>query len=218
MTRVLHPRQSPRRAGSTTWWGKAWVRAVEESAYDETDLRRARSLARSGRIGQVTVDDGSLYAAVIDGEEVWTVTVGVPLLADDDRTALVEAVAAESGRIAALLAGDLPFALVEHAEESGVELLPYGGELEAGCTCGAWTMPCAHALAVLQQVAWLVDDDPLVLFHLRGLGRDALLARLHARAPRDEDDDLDEGVDAALRARRVLELLEDPGHPVDHLF
>ncbi len=38
--------------------------------------------------------------------------------------ALVETVAAEAGRIAALLAGDLPHALVEHAEEAGVELLP----------------------------------------------------------------------------------------------
>jgi uncharacterized Zn finger protein len=191
---------------------------VEEAAYDEADLRRARSLARSGRIGQITVDDGSLYAAVIDGEEVWTVTVGVPVLGEDEQAALVETVAAEAGRVAALLAGDLPFSLVEHAEEAGVELLPYGGELEADCTCAAWTMPCPHALAVLQQAAWLVDDDPFVLLQLRGLGRDALLARLHARAPEDEDADVEEGVDAALRAARILELLEEPGRPVDHLF
>ena len=90
--------------------------------------------------------------------------------------------AAEAGRVAALLAGDLPHTLVEHAEEAGVELLPYGGELGSTCTCDAWTDPCPHALAVLYQLAWLVEADPFVLLHLRGLARDDLLARLHDRA------------------------------------
>ena len=221
MSRVLHPRVPPRRqaARATAWWAKAWVRAVEEAAYAEADLRRARSLARSGRIGQITVDDGRLYAAVVDGDDVWTVTASLPMLEAAAVDALVETVAAEAGRIAALLAGELPFSLVEHAEEAGVELLPYGGELEAGCSCASWADPCAHALAVLYQVAWLLDADPLVLLQLRGLDRDTLLARLHARAPTvSDDEDLDEGLDAAARAARVLELLEEPERSVDHLF
>ena len=225
MTAVLHPwvaaRSGPA-ARARTWWGKAWVRAVEEAAYTEADLRRARSLARSGRVGGITVDDGSFLAAVADGEEVWTVSGGLPVLDDGAAQALVETVAAESGRIAALLAGDLPFTLVEHAEEAGVELLPYGGELEATCTCDAWADPCPHALAVLYQLAWLVEDDPLVLCHLRGLARDRLLASLHDLAPTTAqdgyDDDLEQALDAALRAARVLELLEAPGKPVDHLW
>ena len=94
---------------------------------------------------------------------------------------LVEIVAAEAGRVAALLSGELPHTLVEHAEEAGVELLPYGGELGSTCTCEAWTDPCPHALAVMYQLAWLVDADPFVLLHLRGLARDDLLSRLHER-------------------------------------
>lgn len=223
MSRVLHARVAPRRqaARASTWWAKAWVRAVEEAAYAETDLRRARTLARSGGIGRITVDDGSLFAAVVDGDDVWTVTASVPVLDEAAVDALVETVAAETGRIAALLAGDLPFSLVEHAEEAGVELLPYGGELETTCSCVSWADPCVHALAVLHQVAWLLDGDPLVLLQLRGLDRDQLLARLHARVPVEPDDGpddgLEEGVDAALRAARVLELLEQD-RPVDHLF
>ena len=64
-------------------------------------------------------------------------------------TTLVEVVAAEAGRAPALLAGELPHPLVEHAEEAGVELLPFGGELEASCTCDAWLDPCVHALALM---------------------------------------------------------------------
>jgi len=55
-----------------------------------------------------------------------------------------------------------------------VELLPYGSELGSTCTCEAWADPCPHALAVMYQLAWLMEDDPFVLLHLRGLGRDGM--------------------------------------------
>jgi uncharacterized Zn finger protein len=223
MTQVLHPRTAPRRstARATTWWGKAWVRAVEESAYAAEDLAAARKLARAGRVGGITVEEGGYYAAVEDEGGVFTVAGVLPVLDADGRAALVEVVAAEAGRIAALLAGDLPHLLVEHADEAGVELLPYGGELGSACTCDAWTDPCRHALALLYQLTWLVEADPLVLLHLRGLARDDLLARLHEReqAPAAAaDDDLESALDAALRAARLLELLADPDSRVEHLL
>lgn len=224
--RVVHPRLQVRRgrARATTWWGKAWVRAVEESAYAESDLRTARTLARGGHVGGITVEDGAFWASVADGDELWTVRGTVDPLDGAAVDALVEIVAAESGRIAALVAGELPYSLVEHAEEAGVELLPYGGELTSSCSCEPWADPCPHGLAVLHQLAWLLEADPFVLFHLRGLAREMLLDRLHARRPVDDEEDsgpaadLDTGVDAAVRAARVLELLDDPEAGTDHLW
>jgi uncharacterized Zn finger protein len=220
--RVTHPRIRPRRgaARATTWWGKAWVRACEESAYGEAELRTARTLARGGGVGAISVAPGRYLAAVEDGEELWTTTTGLPVLDEADRAAFVEAVVAEAGRLPALLAGDLPHGLVEHAEEAGVELLPYGGELASSCTCAAWMDPCAHALAVGYQVAWLADADPFVLLALRGLPREELLARLHDReeARSDQPDDVALAADAAARARRVLELLESGETDVGHLL
>jgi len=166
-----------------------------------------------------------VVAAVVDQDGLWTVRCAVPVLDDAGSTALVEVVAAQAGRIGSLVAGELPHSLVEHAEEAGVELLPYGGEFEASCTCDAWLDPCVHALAVLYQLTWLLEADPFVLLHVRGLPRDELLARLHARSERVEaepggPDDLtvDAAVDAALRAARLLELLDEPERSVDHLF
>jgi uncharacterized Zn finger protein len=222
---VVHPRLAARRGGrrASTWWGRAWVRAVEESAYGEREQRQARALARAGTVGGITVDVGGLVASVEDDHGLWTASVAIPVLDDAGVAALVEVVAAEAGRAPALLAGDLPHPMVEHAEEMGVELLPYGGELDAACTCDAWLDPCAHALAVMSQVTWLLERDPLVLLHLRGLPRDDLLARLHERAaggvPADAADaDLDVAVDAAARAARLLDLLDDPEAAIDHLF
>ena len=218
---------APRRGGvrAASWWAKAWLRAVEESAYGERDLRDGRSLARAGAVGGITVSPGRLLAGVVEDDDVWTVTVEVPVLAEESVTAFGELVAAEAGRIAQLLAGDLSLELAEHAEEAGVELLPYGGELVAECTCGAWTQPCRHALAVLLQTGWLVDGDPLTLVLLRGLPRENLLAALHARTltePTAEPADPDEeaAYDAAVRARRVLDLLEsgDDEADLNHLL
>ena len=211
MTTVVHPRTPERRgaARATRWWAKAWVRAVEEASYSSADLTTARAISRSGRIGQISVRPGEFVAAVEDEHGLWAVQGTVPVLDPDALDTLVETVAAEAGRVAALLAGDLPHTLVEHAEEAGVELLPYGGELGSTCTCEAWTDPCPHALAVMYQLAWLLEDDPFVLLHLRGLARDDLLSRLHDRtepAPvaADDDPDVDVAVDAALRAAALL--------------
>lgn len=221
MTTVVHPRtpERPRAARATRWWAKAWVRAVEEASYSSADLGAARRISRSGRIGQISVEPGRYVAAVEDEHGLWAVLGTVPELEPPAAEALVEIVAAEAGRAAALLSGDLPHALVEHAEEAGVELLPYGGELGSTCTCQAWADPCPHALAVMYQLAWLIEDDPFVLLHLRGLARDDLLARLHERtepAPPDrpaepEDPDLDVAVDAALRAAALLAELDATG-------
>jgi uncharacterized Zn finger protein len=217
VTTVVHPRTPPRRgaARATRWWGKAWVRAVEEASYTSGDLAAARSLSRSGRIGQISVEPGRFVAAVEDERGLWAVLGTVPVLEPDASEALVEAVAAGAGRVAALLAGDLPHALIEHAEQAGVELLPYGSELASTCTCQGWVDPCPHALAVMYQLAWLIEEDPFVLLHLRGMGRDDLLARLHERAATtpagDEDPDLDAAVDAALRAAAMLAELAPSG-------
>jgi uncharacterized Zn finger protein len=215
MTTVVHPRTPARRgaARATRWWAKAWVRGVEEASYSAADLAAARSISRSGRIGQISVEPGRFVAAVEDERGLWAVLGTVPQLDGAAADTLVETVAAEAGRVAALLAGELPHTLVEHAEEAGVELLPYGGELGSTCTCEAWTDPCPHALAVMYQLAWLIDDDPFVLLHLRGLARDDLLARLHERTERapstPDDPDLDIALDAALRAAALLDELDE---------
>src|SRR6187402_529196 len=130
MRTVVHPRVAPRNgsARATSWWGRAWVRAVEEASYSSADLRVARRTSRAGQVGQIMVEPGRFVASVEDARGLWTVAGTVPVLDDSAREALVETVAAEAGRIGALLSGDLPHTLVEHAEEAGVELLPFGSE------------------------------------------------------------------------------------------
>ncbi len=84
-----------------------------------------------------------------------------------------------------------------------------------------------HALAVLYQLTWLLEDDPFVLLQLRGLPRDDLLARLH-RAPgsrrrpgRGRSRTSTTSTPAWTRrcGPRALRLLDDPDdQSLDHLF
>lgn len=239
MSAVTHPRQ-PRRRGQVrpaSWWGRAWVRALEETAYAEADLRSGRGLARQGAVGQVTIDHAgpvAAVAAVSQGDDTWTVQVTCERLSAADRSLLTELVAAESGRVAGLLRGELPHALVEDGEQAGLELLPYSGDLSSTCECAAWVDPCPHALAVGYQLGWLVDRDPFVLLQVRGISREGLLADLHSltsgspgpaesglASPEEfgesVDPDLEAGAEAADRAARALALMAE-GKPFAHLF
>lgn len=225
MSATIHARLPARRGiAPRTWWAKAWHRAVEEAAYGEPDLKAARRLARTGQVGQITVEPGLAFAAVTvpssRGDETHTPSVRMPQLTDEQQCALVEVVASAAGRIASLLARELPHQLVEDAEEAGAELLPYGGEWDSECACDAWIQPCPHALALLLQVGWLAEADPLVLFALRGLPREELLSRMPrvgdpqaVRRPGEGDgadgradgEDLDVAVEAAALAAALLE-------------
>ncbi len=225
MSAVTHPRFRPRSGGrGSTWWSKAWARTIEESAYAVEDLRAGKALARRAAVGHIVVSEGRFVAPVDEGDDTFTVEGAVERLDDQGIAMLVDVVAAGAGRIASLLAGDLPHPFVEAVEESGVELLPYSGELSWSCSCSAWMDPCRHSLAVGTQLGWLVAADPFVLLLLRGLARDELLARLQslgsaaaADQPGVAVDDLDTGLDAALRAARILEIAGDPDREIDHL-
>lgn len=212
--------REPHRRGAmrvASWWGRAFLRAIEERAYDESQLVGARALARSGRIGGLVVEAGRFAAAVEDERGLWTVTGAVPVLDADSVAALAEVLGSSSSRLDALLIGELSLDVAEHAEEAGVELVPYGDELAVTCTCGHWHSVCAHSLAVLHQLCWVVDRDATVLLQLRGVARDELLGRLRQASPpapdaapsgeptRDQVDDVEIALDAVLRARHMLE-------------
>ncbi|WP_110240363.1 SWIM zinc finger family protein [Nocardioides gilvus] len=211
-----YPRIAPRRSGTVrTEWARGWRSAVEESAYEDRDLKRGMALARAGAVGQLTVTAGLVVAAVTDGEETYGLRVELPLLDPVASQTLVEVVGSGAGWIGALLAGTLPEAFVEATEEAGVELLPYGGEFDAVCACEAWAQPCRHAIAVLTQVSWLMEAEPLVLVHVRGLARPELLEQLQPLVSGDpeemaeeemaeEDADLVPGIEAAEEATAML--------------
>lgn len=166
-----------------SWWGTAWIEALEDTALDAGQLRKGRRCAYAGQVGTITVSPGRVAAPVDDGMDdgPYRTVVRVERLSDAAWERFVDRVAGRSGHVAALLEADMPRELVDTAADAGVPLLPGIGDLEPECDCPGWEYPCRHAAALCYQVAWLLDADPFVLFLLRGRGARELLAQLQVR-------------------------------------
>lgn len=182
---VPGPRRAPahgRRAFAATWWGQAWVTALEGSTLDAGRLSRGRTYARQGMVGPTTVAPGQVKAAVQGSRpHPYRSFVHLPVLTDIQWDTLLDAVAARAGHLAALLDGEMPAELVDDAHQAGVPLLPRPTELDPDCSCPDWGYPCKHAAALCYAVAATIDADPFVLFALRGRGREEVLAQLRSR-------------------------------------
>ncbi|MFI7232182.1 SWIM zinc finger family protein [Nonomuraea angiospora] len=172
----------PQRAGArfaTSWWGRAWVKAMEDTSLDQGLLRKGRAYAKTGQVGPITVSPGRI-AAVTESE--YDTVVRVEQLTEAAWERFLDQVAAKSGHIAALLDRDMPHDLVAAAEDAAVPLLPAVGDLEPECSCPDWGHPCKHAAALCYQASWLLDADPFVLLLMRGRGERELLEALQGRA------------------------------------
>lgn len=217
------------RAFADTWWGHAWLRALEDSALDGKHVKQGRRYARAGAVGAVSVRPGGLTAVVRDPDRsAHRTDVLVQEFTEAEWDRLLDLAAAEAGHIAALLDREVPPELAEDAAAAGVELLPGIGDLDPRCDCGEWDH-CPHTAALCYQVARLLDQDPFVLLLLRGRGErelvDELAERSTAEAKADADAPqapADEGVPAAEvfaagAARPALPPLPGlpraPGHP-----
>ena len=159
----------------STWWGKAWVRAIESGITADTGrLSRGRTYARQGRVGIPEIIPG-LVRAEVTGSEEYVADLSVRPLGNEAWTRLIELIASRSANAAALLSGELPVQLLDEATEHGVHLLPGPGEVTPDCSCPDWGEPCKHAAALAYLVADAVDQDPFVLLLLRGRGRSELM-------------------------------------------
>ncbi|GAA2718996.1 SWF or SNF family helicase [Streptomyces luteosporeus] len=167
-------------AFARSWWGRAWLQALEDTALDGGQVKAGRRYARAGAVGAISVRPGRVTALVRDRDGMpQRADVLVRTLPAGDWERLLELVAGRAGYTAALLDHDLPQGLAEDAAASGCELLPGIGDLEAECACGAWDH-CAHTAALCHQVARLLDEDPFVLLLMRGRAEPAVLDGLRA--------------------------------------
>ncbi|MGW0700424.1 SWIM zinc finger family protein [Streptomyces sp. NPDC002867] len=166
---------------ASTWWGNAWVEALEDTALDRARLERGRAYAGRGNVASITVTPGRVTAYVHGSRpRPYRTEIRLRTLADDDWDDFLAAASARPDHIAALLDKDVPHALADAAD-----LLPTPGDLIPDCSCPDNGYPCKHAAALCYQTARLLDEDPFVLFLMRGRGeRDILSSLSHRNATR----------------------------------
>ncbi|MGW1491965.1 SWIM zinc finger family protein [Streptomyces sp. NPDC002402] len=162
---------------ASSWWGNAWVEALEDTALDRARLTRGRAYARRGHVDAITVTPGRVMAYVHGTRpRPYRTEIRLRTLTDGDWDDFLATAAARPDHIAALLDKDVP-----HALASVADLLPTPGDLIPDCSCPDDGYPCKHAAALCYQTARLLDEDPFVLFLMRGRGEREILADLSHR-------------------------------------
>ncbi|MEU0246230.1 SWIM zinc finger family protein [Streptomyces sp. NPDC006235] len=215
------PRDPDGKGFAESWWGNAWVAALEQGALDAKRLERGRGYAGQGHVDAITVTPGLVLAYVRGSRpRPYRVQVRLRTLDDADWERFLDAAADRPGHIAALLDKEMPQSLAD----CGVPLLPGPGDLEPRCSCPDRGHPCKHAAALCYQTARLLDADPFVLLLLRGRGERELLDALSrlsatraARAAQDKGPAPLPGVRASdVVTPRALPPLPAPLPPPSH--
>ncbi|MEU9114006.1 SWIM zinc finger family protein [Streptomyces sp. NPDC048483] len=174
----LPARSGARGLFAESWWGSAWLDALESAALDSARLARGRTYARDGHVDTINVTPGRIVATVRGSRpRPYSAEIRLRILSEPEWDGLLDAIAAEPAQLAALLAKKLPSALAE----GEVRLLPGPGDLVPRCSCPDSGRPCKHAAALCFQVARLLDADPFVLLLMRGRGERELLDELSRR-------------------------------------
>ncbi|WP_327157492.1 SWIM zinc finger family protein [Streptomyces tubercidicus] len=174
----LPARSGARGLFAESWWGSAWLDALETTALDSARLARGRTYARDGHVDTINVTPGRIVATVRGSRpRPYSADIRLRTLSDEEWDRLLEAIAAEPDHLTALLAKKLPRALAEDE----TPLLPGPGDLVPRCSCPDDGRPCKHAAALCFQVARLLDADPFVLLLIRGRGERELLDDLSRR-------------------------------------
>ncbi len=154
-----------------TPWGQRWLGALH--AVDrENRLGRGLELARQGAVEDIVFGEPGVINARVRGSRSapYRVTLSLRPFDRTQITALVTEVARRPDWLDLLLVGRLPPGIEQALAEVRVRLFPKTWrELGMACTCPDDAVPCKHIAASLYRLAQYIDEDPLLLFAVRGL-------------------------------------------------
>ncbi|MDP2950432.1 MAG: SWIM zinc finger family protein [Chloroflexota bacterium] len=165
-----------------TWWSGRWL-AFLESLDLGARLGRGRAYARAGQVMSLKVEKG-LVSAKVQGSRPrpYSVTVRLVPLSESQWVKVISAMASQALFAAKLLAGEMPQNIEEAFQSARVSLFPTKRkDLESDCSCPDWANPCKHVAAVYYLLAEEFDRDPFLVFRLRGMEKDELVAALRER-------------------------------------
>ncbi len=176
---------------SRSWWGQQFITAIEKLT-DAGRLSRGRSYARGKKVKGFDID-GNLITAQVQGsvnpyfgvykEPLYHITIEFQPLSQAKWSAAIALMASKASIISRLLLNEIPDNIEETFQQLDLNLLPGSRkDFKTSCSCPDWSNPCKHIAGVYYLVAAELDQDPFLLFELRGLSRQNLLKEL-AKSP-----------------------------------
>jgi len=171
--------KSKRGSFGETWWGQRWVKTMESFDIGGR-LERGRSYARGGQVRSIDIKKGEIKSKVQGSEpKPYSITIELEPLSKAQWKKVIAELSNQAIYAAKLLAGEMPQEIEQVFKDAGVPLFPQRSkDLVTDCSCPDYSNPCKHIAAVYYLLGEEFDRDPFLLFKLRGMEREALLAEL----------------------------------------
>lgn len=164
------------------WWSQRWLEALEKFT-DRGRLQRGRSYARAGQVMDMHVAPGEVKARVQGSmPQPYRVNIKLKPLSDGEWMRVIDAMAAQATFAAKLLASEMPEDIERAFDAAKAPLFPtHGRDLDPQCSCPDAYSLCKHIAAVYYILAEQFDEDPFLIFTLRGRNKDEIMAELRKR-------------------------------------
>jgi uncharacterized Zn finger protein len=174
--------RSQRGAFGESWWAKRWIAALEQFGWGSR-LQRGKSYARQGQVLAIDLTPGKVRAKVQGSRPTpYNVTIEMKPLADSQWEQVTEKLAQQAIFAAKLLAGEMPQDIETAFAAAGVPLFPRSArDISTSCSCPDSANPCKHIAAVYYLLGERFDEDPFLIFQVRGRTREQIIAGLRAR-------------------------------------
>lgn len=164
---------------ATTFWGKAWCDNLEQYSDYGSRLPRGRSYVRNGTVIDLQIAPGAV-TALVSGSAVYTVTINVASLTRARWRSIRKDCSGAIDSVIELLQGRLSEVVMARLCDQKTGLFPSPADIEFSCSCPDWASMCKHVAAALYGIGARLDHQPELLFTLRRVAHEELIAKAGA--------------------------------------
>jgi uncharacterized Zn finger protein len=158
-----------------TFWGKSWCTNLERYSDYATRVPRGRTYVRNGSVLDLQIAKGEVVAMVA-GSSLYKIKITIAPVAAARWKAICRDCAGAIDSLVELLQGRLAKGIMDRVCREGDGLFPSPEEIKLSCSCPDWADMCKHVAAALYGVGARLDEKPQLLFVLRGVDENELLA------------------------------------------
>lgn len=174
---VLAPVTVTGRTITATFWGKAWCNNLEAYSDYETRLPRGRTYLRNGSVIDLQIARGQV-TALVSGSKIYRVVLTIKEVPAARWRSICTDCAGSVASVVELLQGRFAKGVMERLCRQQNGLFPAPSDIRFSCSCPDYALMCKHVAAVLYGVGARLDDQPELLFRLRGVDESELIARV----------------------------------------
>ena len=164
---------------ASTFWGKAWCDNLEAYSDYANRLPRGRSYIRNGSVVDLQISQGKV-TALVSGSELYKIEIKIKPLAASLWKSIQTECAGKIDSLIELLQGKLSSSVMQIVTRPERGLFPAPKEIDLDCSCPDWADLCKHVAASLYGVGARLDQNPDLLFLLRGVDPSELISRASA--------------------------------------